>query len=100
MWVEQRNLFADLDELTDRLDIDSMEAVEAGLRAYDGVPLVVSHDEAFLEAVGLRVYAWLTPAPDRRPAGFGKGGLVHVLRRFPGPAHGHEKPAGLLPKSV
>jgi ATPase subunit of ABC transporter with duplicated ATPase domains len=40
-----------LDEPTNHLDIDSIEAVEAGLRAYDGALLVVSHDEAFLEAI-------------------------------------------------
>jgi ATPase subunit of ABC transporter with duplicated ATPase domains len=37
-----------LDEPTNHLDIDSIGAVEAGLRAYDGALLVVSHDEAFL----------------------------------------------------
>jgi ATPase subunit of ABC transporter with duplicated ATPase domains len=42
-----------LDEPTNHLDIESIEAVEAGLRAYDGALLVVSHDEAFLEAVGI-----------------------------------------------
>jgi ATPase subunit of ABC transporter with duplicated ATPase domains len=42
-----------LDEPTNHLDIDSIEAVEAGLRAYDGALLVVSHDEAFLEAIGI-----------------------------------------------
>jgi ATPase subunit of ABC transporter with duplicated ATPase domains len=47
-----------LDEPTNHLDIDSIEAVEAGLRAYDGALLVVSHDEAFLEAIG--VTRWLT----------------------------------------
>ena len=42
-----------LDEPTNHLDIDSIEAVEGGLRAYDGALLVVSHDEAFLEAIGI-----------------------------------------------
>ncbi len=42
-----------LDEPTNHLDIDSIEAVEAGLQAYDGALLVVSHDHAFLEAIGI-----------------------------------------------
>jgi ATPase subunit of ABC transporter with duplicated ATPase domains len=42
-----------LDEPTNHLDIDSIEAVEAGLRAYDGALLIVSHDEAFLGAIGI-----------------------------------------------
>jgi ATPase subunit of ABC transporter with duplicated ATPase domains len=42
-----------LDEPTNHLDIESIEAVEAGLRAYDGALLVASHDEAFLEAIGI-----------------------------------------------
>ncbi|MEY9400650.1 ATPase subunit of ABC transporter with duplicated ATPase domains [Bradyrhizobium japonicum] len=42
-----------LDEPTNHLDIDAIEAVEAGLRAYDGALLVVSHDEAFLQAIDI-----------------------------------------------
>jgi ATPase subunit of ABC transporter with duplicated ATPase domains len=42
-----------LDEPTNHLDIDSIEAVEAGLRAYDGALLIVSHDETFLDAIGV-----------------------------------------------
>ncbi|CAN7645335.1 ABC-F family ATP-binding cassette domain-containing protein [Phenylobacterium sp. LjRoot225] len=42
-----------LDEPTNHLDLDSIGAVEAGLRAYDGALVVVSHDGAFLEAVGV-----------------------------------------------
>ena len=40
-----------LDEPTNHLDMDSIAAVEAGLRAFDGALLVISHDEAFLEAI-------------------------------------------------
>ncbi|HEY2052247.1 MAG TPA: ABC-F family ATP-binding cassette domain-containing protein [Caulobacteraceae bacterium] len=43
-----------LDEPTNHLDLDSIEAVEAALGAYDGAMLVVSHDEEFLEAIGIR----------------------------------------------
>ena len=45
--------FLILDEPTNHLDIESIEAVEAGLRAYDGALMVVSHDAAFLDAVGV-----------------------------------------------
>jgi ATPase subunit of ABC transporter with duplicated ATPase domains len=53
-----------LDEPTNHLDIASIEAVEAGLRAYDGALLVVSHDEPFLEAIGISRRLVLLP---RRP---------------------------------
>ena len=42
-----------LDEPTNHLDIDSIENIEAGLRAFDGALLVVSHDEAFLGAIDI-----------------------------------------------
>lgn len=42
-----------LDEPTNSLDLESIETVEAGLRGYDGALLVVSHDEAFLQEVGI-----------------------------------------------
>ena len=42
-----------LDEPTNHLDLDSIAAVEAGLSAFDGALLVVSHDEAFLAANGV-----------------------------------------------
>jgi ATPase subunit of ABC transporter with duplicated ATPase domains len=50
-----------LDEPTNHLDIESIEAVEAGLRAYDGALLVVSHDEAFLTAIGISRRLELAP---------------------------------------
>ncbi|RYD23197.1 MAG: ABC-F family ATP-binding cassette domain-containing protein [Verrucomicrobiaceae bacterium] len=42
-----------LDEPTNHLDIDSIEAIEGGLRGYDGALLVVSHDEAFIGEIGV-----------------------------------------------
>ena len=42
-----------LDDPTNNLDIRSIEAVEAGLRPYDGSLLVVSHDNAFLDAINI-----------------------------------------------
>lgn len=45
--------FLILDEPTNHLDIASLEIVEAGLRAYDGALLIVSHDEAFLDRIGI-----------------------------------------------
>ena len=51
-----------LDEPTNHLDSDAIEAVEAGLRAYDGALLVVSHDETFLEAIGITRRLELQPA--------------------------------------
>lgn len=52
-----------LDEPTNHLDIDSIAAVEAGLRAYDGALLVVSHDKVFLDAISvIRRLELLSPA--------------------------------------
>ena len=41
-----------LDEPTNHLDLESLSALEAGLAAYDGALLVVSHDEMFLGRIG------------------------------------------------
>ncbi|MBW8893102.1 MAG: ABC-F family ATP-binding cassette domain-containing protein [Burkholderiales bacterium] len=42
-----------LDEPTNHLDLDSVEAVENALAGYDGALLIASHDEDFLDAVGV-----------------------------------------------
>ncbi len=56
-----------LDEPTNHLDIESIEVMEAGLRAYDGALLVVSHDEAFLDAIGTTRRLELFSSADTRP---------------------------------
>ncbi|RVT91146.1 ABC-F family ATP-binding cassette domain-containing protein [Sphingomonas crocodyli] len=42
-----------LDEPTNHLDLDSIAAIEAGLRIYDSALIVVSHDTRFLDAIGI-----------------------------------------------
>ncbi len=42
-----------LDEPTNHLDIDLTEILEQALRGFDGALLVVSHDPAFLAAIGI-----------------------------------------------
>lgn len=50
-----------LDEPTNHLDLDAVAALEAMLRQYRGALLVVSHDEAFLQALGLTDRLQATP---------------------------------------
>jgi ATPase subunit of ABC transporter with duplicated ATPase domains len=43
-----------LDEPTNHLDIEFVELLEGALREFDGALMVVSHDPAFVEAVGVQ----------------------------------------------
>ena len=50
-----------LDEPTNHLDLDSVEAVEDALADYDGALLIASHDDDFLDAVGVERRITLRP---------------------------------------
>ncbi|ABS78299.1 hypothetical protein CbuD7D7780_04395 [Coxiella burnetii] len=43
-----------LDEPTNHLDIRSIEAIENALNAYEGALIAISHDQCFLENIGIR----------------------------------------------
>jgi ATP-binding cassette subfamily F protein 3 len=47
-----------LDEPTNDLDVESIEALEDGLEEYDGSVIAVSHDRAFLRELATRVWAF------------------------------------------
>jgi ATPase subunit of ABC transporter with duplicated ATPase domains len=56
-----------LDEPTNHLDLDAIAEVEAGLNLYEGALLVVSHDEAFLDAIGIERTMAIKSRPVPRP---------------------------------
>ena len=47
-----------LDEPTNDLDVESIEALEDGLEEYEGTVILVSHDRAFLRELATRVWAF------------------------------------------
>ena len=56
-----------LDEPTNHLDIESREALEDALQAFQGAVLLVSHDRALLDAVGTRTVAVEGPTHPTHP---------------------------------
>jgi ATP-binding cassette subfamily F protein 3 len=77
-----------LDEPTNHLDIESREALEDALRAFQGAILLVSHDRALLDAVGSR-----TIAVEERSLHSYQGGWAEYVRvreeRGSGPSAAH-----------
>jgi ATPase subunit of ABC transporter with duplicated ATPase domains len=42
-----------LDEPTNHLDLAAIEELETALKGFDGALIVISHDQAFLQAIGI-----------------------------------------------
>jgi ATP-binding cassette subfamily F protein 3 len=59
-----------LDEPTNHLDIESREALEDALLAFEGAVVLVSHDRALLEAVGSRTLVCEDGALQSHPSGW------------------------------
>ncbi len=98
-----------LDEPTNHLDLDSREALEDALRAFDGALLLVSHDRALLDAVGSRTVAieecslrsytggwpeYVRVREERREAGGGGGGGAHARTSAPAISNGNGSGGG------
>jgi ATPase subunit of ABC transporter with duplicated ATPase domains len=60
MRVEQPDLLL-LDEPTNHLDITSVEVIATAMAHYHGALIVVSHDTAFLRAIGVQREIMLAP---------------------------------------
>lgn len=59
LWRREPAQLLLLDEPTNHLDLTSTEAIEASLATFPGALMVVSHDEEFLQALGLtHVLQW------------------------------------------
>ena len=59
-----------LDEPTNHLDVESREALEDALLAFEGAVILVSHDRALLEAVGSRTLVVADGALESHPVGW------------------------------
>ena len=59
-----------LDEPTNHLDVESREALEDALLAFEGAVILVSHDRALLEAVGSRTIACEEARLESHPHGW------------------------------
>jgi ATP-binding cassette, subfamily F, member 3 len=99
-----------LDEPTNHLDIESREALEDALSAFEGAVVLVSHDRALLEAVGSRTLVcedgelhsydsgWATYQRERDEREASAGATARAEK--PAPASGSGRNAGRTAKNA
>ena len=85
-----------LDEPTNDLDMDSLDALEEMLASYDGTVILVSHDRAFLDGVATQIVG---------PIGKGRwvespGGWADFERAFPRATEAKPAPARPAPAAT
>jgi len=94
LFTEGSNLLV-LDEPTNDLDVETLEALEQRLTAYAGTLIVVSHDRHFLDAVITKTLVFEADGVVRQYA----GGYSDWARQHRGLAIGEDKMAGAASKA-
>ena len=89
-----------LDEPTNHLDLESREALEDALLAFEGALLLVSHDRALLDAVGTRTVAVLDGTLRSYDGGWQEFLRVREEKRLAQRAPKKPKPLPLPPKAA
>ncbi len=69
------------DEPTNHLDVESIEALEDALDAFDGTVMLVSHDRALLEALTTRTWALYDGRIEDYPGSFDEWATVRAERQ-------------------
>jgi ATP-binding cassette subfamily F protein 3 len=72
--------FLIFDEPTNHLDVESIEALEDAIEAYDGTVLLVSHDRALLRALTTRTWVLHQGRITDYPGGFGEWEVASAER--------------------
>jgi len=80
MMLEQANLLV-FDEPTNHLDVESIEALEDAIDAYEGTVLLVSHDRALLDNLCTRIWSLEDEHLEDYPGSFGEWETERVSRR-------------------
>jgi ATP-binding cassette subfamily F protein uup len=82
-----------LDEPTNDLDMDTLDALEDMLASYDGTVLLVSHDRAFLDGVATQIVGALGDGRwAEAPGGYDDWVREHSGARAPSPASSPARP--------
>ncbi len=98
MMLVEANLLV-FDEPTNHLDVESIEALEDAIEAYDGTVILVSHDRALLTALTTRIWSLEAAVMSDYAGGFDEWEAAASARhleneqRVVAPARAREKPS-------